>query len=42
MARTKSSELRSKMPKGSEDNPLVIMDEEEKVRIDLVIHSRFG
>ena len=30
------------MPKGSEDNPVVIVDEEEKVRIDLVIHSRFG
>ena len=30
------------MSKGSEDNPVVIMDEEEKVRIDLVIHSRFG
>ena len=42
MARTKSSESRSKMSKGSEDNPVVIMDEEKKVRIDLVIHSRFG
>ena len=30
------------MPKGSEDNPVVIVDEEEKVRIDFVIHSRLG
>ena len=43
MARTKSSESRSKMMKGSEDNPVVIADEEEeKVSIEFVIHSRLS
>ena len=43
MARIKSSESRSKMMKGSEDNPVVIADEEEeKVSIEFVIHSRLS